>query len=83
MGVQQDPITPLVYEIIDNTTPQTTVADVVIGAFGIVGVIAAGAVLLGVAFGGVLLTLKKMRGEDEISSEGSGSVRLHLNSTTE
>ena len=83
MRVQQDPITPLVYELIDGTTQQTTVADVVIGAFGVVGVIGVGGLLLGVAFAGVLLTLKKMRGKDEISGEGSGSVRLHLNSTTE
>ena len=78
---QQEPITPLVYEIIESTTPQTTVVDVVVGASAIVVVIGAVAVVLGLSFGGVLLMLRKLRGQDQISAEGSGAIRLGLNST--
>jgi len=81
--MQQDPLTPLVYEIVESTTPQTTVADVVVGALGVVGAIGAIAFVLGVFFAGVLLLLRKWRGEDEVNAEGSGAVRLRLNSNNQ
>lgn len=81
--MQQDPITPLVYELVESTTPQTTVADVVGGAFAVVGVIGAIAFVLGVSFAGALLLLRKWRGEDEVNAESSGAVRLRLNSSNQ
>ena len=74
---QPEPITPLIYEIVERTTPQTSVVDVVVGAFAIVGVIGTVAFALGLSLAGVLLLLRKLRGQDQIGAEGA--VRLNIN----
>ena len=74
---QPEPIIPLIYEIVESTTPQTSVVDVVVGAFAIVGVIGTVALALGLSLAGVLLLLRKLRGQDQIGAEGA--VRLNIN----
>ena len=47
--------------VIDQPVESTTVADVLIGAIGLTGVLVIGAVLLGALFGGLLIAVKKLR----------------------
>ncbi len=70
------PVTPLLYKVIEKTTEQTTVLDVLKGSFAIVGTLAAVAVVLGVAYAGLLIGIRRMRGQDKLA--GSGSVQLRL-----
>ena len=58
MVVQPEPVTPLVYEVVEATTEQTTVIDVVLGAFSVVGVLGLVAVLLGVSLAGLLIGMR-------------------------
>ena len=74
------PLTPLVYEVVEEATAQTTVADVLIGAFSVVGGLAVVGLLLGVVFAGMLIGLRRLRGHDSLAGEGSETVQLGLTS---
>ena len=79
MLLQVQPLTPLVYEAIENTTTPTTILDVLMGSLAIVGVIGLVGLLLGLTFAGVLLFFRKRRGRDQIGPDGGG-ISLGLNS---
>ena len=78
MGAQPEPVTPLVYEVVEATTEQTTVIDVVLGAFSIVGVLGLVAVLLGLSLAGLLIWARKLRGGDLQGTDGANATRLGL-----
>ena len=71
------PITPLVYELVEPTTEQTTVIDVLWGSLGVIGAVAGFAVVLGMLLAGVMIGLR-FRGRDKLTGRGSDSVRLGL-----
>jgi hypothetical protein len=52
---------PVMVRVVEQPVESTTVADVLIGAFGLTGALILGAVLLGVLFGSILIGVKKMR----------------------
>ncbi|MXZ72731.1 MAG: hypothetical protein F4Z04_14685 [Acidobacteria bacterium] len=72
-------MTPAVYEVVEQTTEQTTVVDVLLGTFAFVGVLGLVAVLLGLAMAGGLILLNKDRGDP--ASGGTGATRLGLDTT--
>lgn len=81
MAVQPQPVTPMVFEVVEPTTEQTTVIDVVLGAFSVVGVLGLTAVLLGAALAGLLIAVRKRRGVRAAGGGGGGSAtRLGLGS---
>lgn len=47
--------------VVEQPTKTTTVADVLIGAIGLTGLLVVCAVLLGALFGGLLIAVKKYR----------------------
>jgi hypothetical protein len=53
--------TPVMVRVVEAPTPSTTVADVLIGAIGLTGVLAIAAVLLGALLGSILIGVKKYR----------------------
>ena len=72
------PITPLVYELVEPTTEQTTVIDVLWGSLGVIGAVAGFAVVLGMLLAGVMIGLQRFRGRGKLTGRGSDSVRLGL-----
>ena len=78
MVVQPQPVTPLVYEVVEPTTEQTTVIDVVLGAFSVVGVLGLVAVLLGISLAGLLIGVRKLRGGDVGGTPGGSATRLGI-----
>ena len=70
------PMTPLIYEMVEETTAQTTVADVLVGSFSIVGVLGLLAVLLGLAMAGGLILLRK-RGGNPVAGGASATPARH------
>jgi hypothetical protein len=56
-----DPVQPVIVQVIDGPTPETTVADVLLGAVGLIGVLVISAVLLGLLMGGVLVAARVRR----------------------
>ncbi len=62
---------PIVVKVVQTPVESTTVADVLVGAIGLTGVLLLCALLLGGIFGGVLIGLKVLR------------ARLHPESTSD
>lgn len=52
---------PVMVRVVEEPTESTTVADVLIGAIGLTGVLVIAAVLLGALFGSILIGVKKYR----------------------
>ncbi len=73
------PMTPMIYEVVEQTTPQTTVVDVLLGSFTFVGVLGLGAVLLGLTMAGGLILLRRSRGNPVAGS--GGATRLGIDIT--
>ncbi len=82
MLLQNEPLTPLVYEAVENTTTPTTILDVLMGSLAITGLIGLIGVLLGLTLAGSLLILRKRRGQDQLGPDGGG-ISLGLNSSEE
>jgi len=80
--LQTQPLTPLVYEAVENTTTPTTILDVLMGSLAITGLIGLIGVLLGLMLAVSLLILRKRRGQDQLGPDGGG-ISLGLNSSEE
>ena len=80
---QPEPVTPLVYEVVEQTTEQTTVIDVVLGAFSVVGVLGLLAVLLGALLAGFLIGVRRLRGGSVDGVAGGSATRLDLSATAD
>lgn len=72
------PLTPLVYEVVEKSTDQTTVLDVVFGAFAVIGGLAVAGVMFGVLFAGMLIAIRRFRGRNALSNRGSKAIELGL-----
>jgi hypothetical protein len=75
------PRTPIVVEVIEQPTRETTVYDVLIGSIGLLGVIVLAAVVVGLVAGGVLIGIKKWRDRHDGDAE-PGAVRLGIDPAT-
>jgi hypothetical protein len=54
-------INPVVVRIVDEPTPETTVADILIGAVGFVGAVLLAALLVGCLAGVIFILVRKRR----------------------
>jgi hypothetical protein len=68
--------TPIIVEMVDPPAQETTVVDVLLGAFGLTGVLMLSAVALGLLCGAVLILLR-LRGGDR-GLEGDSPVQRGL-----
>jgi ABC-type dipeptide/oligopeptide/nickel transport system permease component len=59
---------PVMVRVVEEPTESTTVADVLIGAIGLTGVLVIAAVLLGALFGSILIGVKKYRERHNLDS---------------
>jgi hypothetical protein len=55
------PTTPIIIQIPDELTPETTVADVLLQSIGITGVFVVSAFMAGLVIGGIFIWLKHFR----------------------
>ena len=69
--------TPIIVHVVQPVTETTTVADVLIGAFGLTGLLVLLAVLLGGAFGGILIGIKILRRRMNIEPEPDAGI-IHI-----
>lgn len=60
--------TPVMVRVVEEPTQSTTVADVLIGAIGLTGVLIVAAVLLGALFGSILIGVKKYREKHDLEA---------------
>ena len=66
MLLQQDPI---IVRVVEEPVKETTIADVILGSLGLVGVMLLSALLLGLLLGGGLLLYKRLTGKEGIDAE--------------
>jgi len=66
---------PIIVEVIE--VPSYTLGDVVMSALGVSGVIAVGAILVGLVLGGVFIAFR-MRARRRSSGDPTDHQRLHL-----
>jgi len=68
---------PIIVHVVQPATESTTVADVLIGAFGLTGLLVLLAVLLGGVFGGILIGIKVLRRRMDIEPEPDAGI-IHI-----
>ena len=71
MLLQQEPI---IVRVVEEPVKETTVADVILGSLGLVGVMLISALLLGLLLGGGLLLYKRLTGKEGIDAEGDAET---------
>jgi hypothetical protein len=71
-------VDPIIAEVIDAPTRETTVADVIIQALGITGVIIIGALLAGLTLAGLFIWMRRARPDNPFNGTGSERLRLGL-----
>ena len=59
--IQADPINPVIVKIIEPPKDPTGLADVLVGALGLTGVLGLAAILIGVATGVVIFWMRSRR----------------------
>ena len=59
--IQADPINPIIVKIIEPPKDPTGLADVLVGALGLTGVLGLAAILIGIAVGGVIFWMRSRR----------------------
>ena len=71
-----------IYEVVGETTPQTTITDVMFGAGAAFLGLAAAAIVLGLVGAGVLIGIRRMRRKKNADDDSgdAGVTRLGLNS---
>ena len=75
----QQPLTPIIIEVASQpATEEISITDVLVGVFGFIGVIAGGAVVLGVLFAGGLILLRHRRSSGPVKGGDSGATSLGL-----
>jgi hypothetical protein len=75
------PLTPVIVKVVPAATPQVSVLDVLVGSFGLLGMLAAGAAVLGLVFGGALIGYHRWKfARLESSEAASDTTRLDLSS---
>ena len=68
---------PIIVRVVEQPVHETTIADVIFGSLGLVGVMLVAAAVLGVLLGGGLILWKRLRRQDALdSTEHAASVRV-------
>jgi hypothetical protein len=61
--VSLQPNTPIIVRVVEEPVHETTVVDVLLGSLGLTGVLLLIAAVAGLALGGLMVWLKKRRGD--------------------
>jgi uncharacterized protein YacL len=68
---------PIIVRVVEQPVHETTIADVIFGSLGLVGVLLIAALLLGLVLGGALIAFKRLRKRDGLDPENdAGSFRV-------
>ena len=81
MVMNLQPITVYVYEAAQEPTTQRTISDVLLGVVSVVFGLALAAVVLGLACAGILIILRRIRGQEGTSADPD-ATRLGLDASS-
>jgi hypothetical protein len=60
---------PIIVRVIEEPVDETTIADVILGSLGLVGVMLVSALLLGLLLGAGMVLYKRLRAKDGLDAE--------------
>jgi len=67
----------IIVRVVEQPVHETTIADVIFGSLGLVGILVVSAAILGLALGGALIAFKRFRRRDGLdTTEHAASVRV-------
>jgi hypothetical protein len=67
---------PVMVRMVEQPVESTTVADVLLGSIGLVGVLVLLAILLGGVLGGILIGIQKLRERDDSHVPDSEALKI-------
>lgn len=74
----QQPVTPMVLRVVGKPTEETSVFDLLISVFAIVGGLILLALLAGLLFAGLLIALRRFFPTNPLNGTDSNQIRLGL-----
>lgn len=74
----QQPLTPIIVEAIGKPAQQTSILDLLLGIFAVVGGLVGLALAAGLAFAGLLIGLRRVWPSNPINGTGGDRTRLGL-----
>ena len=73
----QQSANPIIVRVVEQPVHETTIADVIFGSLGLVGILLVSAAVLGVVLGGGLILWKRFRNHDGLDADDhAASVRV-------
>jgi hypothetical protein len=60
---------PIIVRVVEEPVDETTIADVILGSLGLVGVMLISALLLGLLLGAAMVLYKRLRAKDGLDAE--------------
>jgi hypothetical protein len=72
----RQPVTPVVVKIVEETTQEVSVADILVGAFGFVGAVLVAAAVVGLLAGGVFILFRRWRDARVPAAPDATALRL-------
>ena len=72
----------IVYEVVAEPSETTTISDVLLGIGAVVVSLVVVALVLGLIFGGVLIFLRRRRGQGDGATFDTDAIRLGLNASS-
>ena len=70
------PSDPIVVRVLEEPVPETTVADVILGALGLTGVLLMAALLFGLLLGFLMVARRRLRERRNVEEEGTQRLGL-------
>jgi hypothetical protein len=70
------PLTPIIVRIIDKPTKEISVADILMGSVGITAIFLIGAVLLGIALGGLFILYRRWQDSRDLGNPADEAFQL-------
>lgn len=62
--------------VVEQPVKDTSLSDVIIGSFGLIGAMLIAALLLGLVFGGVLIAFKHLRGRNKPHEDPGSEIHI-------
>lgn len=60
---------PIIVRVVEQPVDETSIADVILGSLGLVGVMLVAALVLGLVLGGLMIGIKRFRAKDGLDPE--------------
>jgi hypothetical protein len=77
------PSDPIVVRVIEEPVPETTVADVILGALGLTGVLLMAALVFGLLLGLLMVARRRLRERRNVEEEGTQRLGLSPGAATD